>query len=118
MALGQPVLADVVAPEVECCSVAPTSARDDLVSRAAELRARVGSNRVTIDTPNGRMTVDLEGKAHFEKSLQTSVDTPHVKLETRHVGPGGNVSYTSGPVRRATHDDLRLVERALDLRGQ
>jgi hypothetical protein len=25
MALGQPVLADVIAPEVECCSVAPNS---------------------------------------------------------------------------------------------
>lgn len=85
---------------------------------AANLRARAGVNRVEIETPNGRMTIDLEGRSHFDKPLQTSIDTPHVKFETRHVGPNGHESYTSGPVRPATHDDLRLVERILSERGQ
>jgi len=84
---------------------------------AANLRARAGKNRVEIETPDGRMTIDLEGSSHFEKSLQTDIGTPHVKFETRHVGPNGNVSYTSGPVRSATHDDLRLVDRILSERG-
>jgi hypothetical protein len=37
---------------------------------------------------------------------------------TRHVGPGGQVSYRSGPVRAATHADLRLVAQALARRGR
>ena len=88
-----------------------------ITGRAAELRTRAGRNRVTINTPGGRMTIDLDGKAHFEKLLQTSVNTPHVKIETKHVGPNGNVSYTSGPVRPATQNDLRLVDRVLTGRG-
>ena len=88
-----------------------------LLDRAAELRALAGRNRVSVDTPSGRLSVDLEGKAHFEKSLSRYVDTPHVKFETRHVGPGGQVSYRSGPVRAATHADLRLVAQALARRG-
>lgn len=40
------------------------------------------SNRVSIDTPNGRLSVDLEGKAHFEKTVGQQVPTPHVKIET------------------------------------
>jgi hypothetical protein len=66
----------------------------------------------------GRSSVDLEGKAHFEKTLGRSVDAPHVKFETRHVGPDGRVSYTSGPVREATHADLRLIARVLAERGR
>ena len=89
----------------------------DVATRASELRSRSGSNRVEINTPNGRISIDLEGKAHFEKSLETVIDTPHVKFETRHVGPNGHESYTSGPVRAATHDDLRLVEQVLRERG-
>lgn len=84
---------------------------------AANLRNRAGKNRVQIETPNGRMTIDLEGKAHFEKALQTAIDTPHVRFDTRHIGPNGQVSYTAGPVRPATHDDLRIVERILRDRG-
>jgi RHS repeat-associated protein len=81
--------------------------------RASQLREIAGRNRVVIETPSGRMTVDLEGAAHFEKSLGRDVPTPHVKFETRHVGPNGRVTYTSGPVRDATYADLRLVERKL-----
>jgi RHS repeat-associated protein len=81
--------------------------------RASQLREIAGRNRVVIETPSGRMTVDLEGAAHFEKSLGRDVPTPHVKFETKHVGPNGRVTYTSGPVRDATYADLRLVERKL-----
>ena len=86
--------------------------------KASELRALAGRNRVSIDTPSGRLTVDLEGKSHFDKTLGRSVDTPHVKFETRHVGPDGRVSYTSGSVREATQADLRLVGRVLAERGR
>jgi len=86
--------------------------------KATELRALAGRNRVSIETPSGRLSVDLAGKSHFEKSLGHSVDTPHVKFETRHVGPDGRVSYTSGPVRDATQADLRIVARVLAERGR
>jgi hypothetical protein len=71
-----------------------------------------------IETPSGRLSVDLEGKSHFEKTLGRYVDTPHVKFHTRHVGPDGRVSYTSGAVREATHADLRIVARVLAERGR
>jgi hypothetical protein len=86
--------------------------------RASELRALAGRNRVSIETPSWRLNVDLAGKSHFEKALGRSVDTPHVKFETRHVGPDGRVSYTSGPDRDATHADLRIVARVLAERGR
>lgn len=86
--------------------------------RERTLCARAGKNRVEIETPDGRETIDLEASSHFEKSLQTDIDTPHAKFETRHVGPNGNVSYTSSPVRSATHDDLRLVDQILSDRGR
>lgn len=89
-----------------------------MADKATELRAIAGGNRVSIETSSGRMSVDLEGKAHFEKTLGRSVDAPHVKFETRHVGPDGRVSYTSGPVREATHADLRLIARVLAERGR
>ena len=89
-----------------------------VANKAAELRAIAGRNRVSIETPNGRLSVDLEGKAHFDKTRGRYVDTPHVKFDTRHVGPDGRVSYTSGSVREATHADLRLVARVLAKRGR
>jgi hypothetical protein len=89
-----------------------------VVDKAAELRAIAGRNRVSIETPNGRLSVDLEGKPHFEKTLGRYVDTPQVKFETRHIGPDGRVSYTSGPVREATQADLRLIARVLSERGR
>jgi hypothetical protein len=86
--------------------------------KASELRALAGRNRVSIETPTWRLSFGLEGKSHFEKTLGRSVDTPHVKFDTRHVGPDGRVSYTSGPVREATHADLRIVARVLAERGR
>lgn len=97
----------------------PTAAKGvSVADKAADLRVIAGRNRVSIETPNGRLSVDLEGKAHFDKTLGRGVDTPHVKVETRHVGPDGRVSYTAGPVREATHADHRLVARILAERGR
>lgn len=46
VALGQPVLAQSVAPEVECCSVAPTSAVDDLLGAACRTNSFVPDTEV------------------------------------------------------------------------
>jgi hypothetical protein len=88
-----------------------------VTDKAAQLRMRAPGDRVSIETSKGRMSVDLTGGTHFEKSLGRNVPTPHVKFETRHVGPNGRISYTSGPVREATQGDLRLVDRILTDRG-
>jgi hypothetical protein len=57
-------------------------------------------------------------KARAERERSRAAYSPHVKFETRHVGPDGRVSYTSGPVREATHADLRIVARILAERGR
>ena len=88
-----------------------------LVQRAEELAARAGRNRVSAETPTGRLSIDLRGRAHYEKSTSSWVRTPHVKFETRHVGRNGRVSYKSGPVSPATHAHLRIFDRLLSRRG-
>jgi RHS repeat-associated protein len=73
-----------------------------------QVAGEIGRSRVTLD--NGSQ-VDLAGKAHFEKTTQQSVPTPHIKDATVHTGPTGS-SVTYGPTRPATVGDVNAAARA------
>jgi RHS repeat-associated protein len=77
--------------------------------QGAQVAGEIGRNRVTLE--NGSV-VDLAGKAHFEKSTQQSVPTPHIKDATVHTGPTGQSSLTYGPTRPATVGDVNAAARA------
>jgi hypothetical protein len=75
----------------------------------AQVAGEIGKNRVTLG--NGSQ-VDLAGKAHFEKTTQQSVPTPHIKDATVHTGPTGKSSVTYGPTRPATVGKVNAAARA------
>ncbi len=75
----------------------------------AQVAGEIGKNRVTLG--NGSQ-VDLAGKAHFEKTTQQSVPTPHIKDATVHTGPTGKSSVTYGPTRPATVGNVNAAARA------
>jgi hypothetical protein len=80
------------------------------LSEAGKGLAKVwGKNRVTITSGDKRYTIDLQGKPHFDKKTGKYIDTPHVKMYYRHVGPNGNGAWRPGDTRLATWQDLRLV---------
>jgi len=111
------VLTGVVLASIVLSIGTPSPAFAATPAYSYDVPARAGRNRVSVETPTGRLSVDLQGKAHFEKALGRLVDTPHTKFETRHTGPNGQVSYSSGPVRPATSADLRIIDRILGGRG-
>jgi RHS repeat-associated protein len=117
-----------VANVVEEGTQAAAKKIDDVVSggavqsieqRASDLVTRNGGkNRVSVQTPHGRVNIDLQGRSHG------GVDTPHVATLQNNVIPSGpragQVGSRSqvGPVRPATSADLRIVDRLLNSRGQ
>jgi hypothetical protein len=81
-----------------------------LCDRAAKLAGKLGRNRVFIRGAEGKVyAYDLAGKAHFDKSTRTWINTPHVKVGQTHVGPDGKSSTTWGRTRSMTEADFRTV---------
>lgn len=85
-----------------------------------EMAGALGRSRVTIRTPRGRYHVDLRGRAHFDKSLRQYVSTPHVRFDALHVSPSDPSLFNlvRGPVRPASWQDIRIVEKYLRRSGQ
>lgn len=84
---------------------------------AAKLAQDIGKNRVSAMTPSGRMHIDLAGKPHFEKTLQTEIPTPHVKFQDLTTGPNGRTSLSPGVTRPATMMDIRTAREIMERRG-
>lgn len=69
--LGQPVLASVVAPEIGCCSFAPTSALDDVVRSADDILAPDGTR---IGTAGSRSSIrEVSGGLDDAQALFTDL---------------------------------------------
>ncbi len=85
--------------------------------RALELARQVGKNRVILRSEKLSFKFDLTGKAHFNKSIQRFVQTPHKhigKLNIRapkHIGRQFNFSKD---VQLMTNEDIRLVRKYLE----
>ncbi|WP_267426754.1 hypothetical protein [Methylobacterium sp. GC_Met_2] len=80
---------------------------------AGDLSRAVGKNRVSAMTPNGRLSVDLAGSAHFEKGIG-NISTPHVKFQKLNTGPNGKSKLSPGSVRPATMDDVRTARKIIN----
>jgi RHS repeat-associated protein len=91
-------------------------------ARAEALADKAGANSVSIRTSSGLVRYDLRGKSHHSKTTQSAVPTPHVQEYENRIIPSGPRAgqvgsvTSSGDVRPATHQDLRIVERALEKR--
>jgi hypothetical protein len=75
MALGQPVLADVIAPEVECCSVAPSepvSAAGEIVEGVPDVIYRGGGR-----SPSNLRLRDGEDALSFRDSISNPMAPGH-----------------------------------------
>jgi RHS repeat-associated protein len=81
---------------------------------AGDLSKEAGTNSVGFTTGSTKGRIDLAGDAHFDKTTQTSVPTPHVQTYQKNVGPNGKVSYSRNPVRPATKADIRTARRLLE----
>ncbi|HEX8051734.1 MAG TPA: LamG-like jellyroll fold domain-containing protein [Thermoleophilaceae bacterium] len=91
-----------------------------LEAAAAELKQlNRGKNRVTINTPGGRMVVDLQGKAHYSKAQGRNVPTPHVKMQTRNQNPldPNQFTFSDSDVFSAGWQEIRIVRQALSRRA-
>jgi RHS repeat-associated protein len=84
----------------------------------ADLAQKIGTNRVSVMTPSGRMHIDLAGDAHFEKSLVADIPTPHVKFQELNFGPNGKSNLSPGATRPATMMDIRTARKISERRGQ
>lgn len=100
--------------------------RQTIVERGEELALRNrNKNSVAIITPDGKIRVDLRGKAHSSKELgNVSVPTPHAQAYKNNVIPKGP---RKGQVGSITKDGdvipgdasmLRMVDRYLKSKGQ
>ena len=91
-------------------------------ARAGALADKAGANSVSIRTSSGLVRYDLRGASHHSKTTQSAVPTPHVQEYENRIIPSGPRAgqvgsvTSSGDVRPATHQDLRIVERALEKR--
>jgi RHS repeat-associated protein len=73
------------------------------------LYAYVGNNplrQADLSTPSTRTSLDLTGKAHFDKATGGSIPTPHVHENPISIGPNGQTNLGSGTTRAATHADI------------
>lgn len=111
-----------IAPRIES-SVA--NAAENIVSRSlsvkeagANLAAKMGTNRVSVMTPGGRMQIDVAGSSHFEKSLQQEIPTPHVKFQKVNRGPTGKGKVSPGTTRPATMADIRIARNVFERRNK
>jgi hypothetical protein len=66
--------------------------------------------RVTIQTNNETVDIDLKGKSHYDKKTETNVPTPHVKTTPKN--PDGRPNVKGRTVRPATTDDIRNARNA------
>ena len=83
----------------------------------ANLAHQIGKNRVSIMTPSGRISIDLAGKGHFDKTLGRDVPTPHVKFQQLNVAPNGRTNLSPGTTRPATMDDIRTARKFIERRN-
>ena len=108
MALGQPVLADFVAPVDECCSVAPSGALDDLARIGDDLAPNGWVSR-TAD--NGKGTVwqrpGATGNADMVRVMEPTDLYPngYARFYNQH-GQPLNLAGKPGP-RSETHIPLQ-----------
>jgi hypothetical protein len=82
------------------------------------LAKQVGTNRVSVMTPSGRMQIDLAGKAHFDKALGVDIPSPHVKFQELNFGPNGKSNLSPGTTQPATMTDIRTARKIIERRGQ
>ena len=86
-----------------------------LADQAAELvPLNANRHRVTLRSPSQKMEVDLAGKAHG------GVPTPHTKISPRNYKAPNQPAYNTknAPVRSATQQDIRIVRKYLERKGQ
>ncbi|MEW5980648.1 MAG: RHS repeat-associated core domain-containing protein [Acidobacteriota bacterium] len=81
--------------------------------QAADLVNQIGNGPKRVTINDGNTAVDLSGKAHFEKSTQQSIPTPHAKdLVTNTNLKTGQTFQKPGPTRRATKADINNARTA------
>lgn len=67
-----------------------------------------GKNSVTIKTVNGHIRYDLDGAPHGP------IETPHVKVYTRHMGPNEKINYSSPKLpHHMTQQEIRIIKNYL-----
>ena len=79
-----------------------------------ELADEAGQNRVSAQTPNKRIDIDLTGKGHFDKATGEKIDTPHVHEAKLNKSPDGKVNTSGESVRPATKEDIRTARKLID----
>jgi RHS repeat-associated protein len=85
----------------------------------AALAVQVGSNRVSVMTPSGKLSIDLAGKAHFDKPTGREIPTPHVKFQNLNTDPAsGRSNLSPGTTRPATMTDIRTARKIVRRREE
>jgi len=86
------------------------SASASNVTKAGQnLAAQIGTNRISVMTPSGRMSIDLAGKSHFDKIPSQEIPTPHVKFQQLNTAPNERTNLSPGTTRPATMRDIRIA---------
>jgi len=73
-----------------------------------------GKNSFSAKTTKGITYYDLKGASHYNKSTGVRVPTPHVQERTINNGYYGN----KGNARIMTHQDIRILRKAMQKRGR
>jgi hypothetical protein len=81
---------------------------------AKELSDQAGRHRVSAQTTEKKIDIDLQGKAHLDKATGNKIDTPHVHEAKLNVGPNGKVNTSEQITRPATKDDIRTARKLLE----
>jgi RHS repeat-associated protein len=81
--------------------------------QAADLVNQIGNGPKRVKINDGNTAVDLSGKAHFEKSTQQTIPTPHAKDLVTNTNPKTGQSFQKpGPMRPATRADINKARTA------
>ncbi|MEA3051469.1 MAG: hypothetical protein QOG72_372, partial [Sphingomonadales bacterium] len=85
----------------------------------AALAVQIGTNRVSVMTPSGRMSIDLAGKAHYDKASGRSIPTPHVKFQQLNTNSAnGRSNLSPGTTRAGNMADIRTARAVMKRREE
>ncbi len=85
-----------------------------------ELADEIGKNSVPFETESKSGRIDLRGRSHFDKKSGRQIDTPHVQVREKSVGPNGKVSASrkTETIRPATKNDTRTARKLVERRKE
>jgi hypothetical protein len=86
---------------------------------ASELRDEIGQNSVNFSTIDKAYHIDLAGRAHYDKSRQKLIPTPHVQAHKAYVDLNGKIKTPRKPTTTdpATKSDIRLARQLAEQQG-